>query len=128
MNSEGIEKRCLVACHQDLIDQGLCQCNKKITMNDKTRTTEEIVEQVWNSITSNGCREMDEVRFEQACLEFKQLILNGRKSNEEIRERIVDLLSRLDSALTNAILDKPVRELDHIISEVEEMVKLLNGY
>ena len=57
-------------------------------MNDKTRTPEEIVEQVWNSITSNGCREMDEVRFEQACLEFKQLILNGRKSNEEIREMI----------------------------------------
>ena len=50
------------------------------------------------------------------------------RTPEEIRERIVDLLSRLDSALTNAILDKPVRELDHIRSEVEEMVKLLNGY
>ena len=46
MNSEGIEKRCLVACHQDLIDQGLCQCNKKITMNDKTRTAEEIREEI----------------------------------------------------------------------------------
>lgn len=89
-------------------------------MSDKTRTTEEIIKQVWNSITSNGCREMDEVRFQQACLEFKQLILNGRKSNEEIREMIKEYQFEIEVYESSEMFDYSAQ-----IKSAKEAIKAL---
>lgn len=38
-------------------------------------------ERIWNAVTSNGCREMDEIRFEQAAKEVWNEAIDAAAKN-----------------------------------------------
>ena len=68
------------------------------------RTTEEL----FNAITSNGCREMELTRFTQALAEHDQEII---QMIDEIKEML------------HSRIDIPVLEVQHILTELKERIK-----
>jgi len=41
-------------------------CGDCVYLSAREQKTDKTFKKIWNAVTSNGCREMDEIRFEQA--------------------------------------------------------------
>lgn len=68
--------------------------------------TQEETDRIFDAITSNGCREMDEVRFHQAVNEALKLIQEKKKQNET--DKIVTSIDMINQLVENDRLDLEV--------------------